>query len=49
MSERRYNRSRNYSKNYRCPSCSLEFKSEGVPRHCPRCHSVIEIKENNRR
>ncbi len=45
MSERRYNR----NKNYRCPSCSLEFKSEGVPRHCPRCHSVIEIKENNKR
>ena len=45
MSERRYNRSRNY----KCPSCNLEFKSEGVPGHCPRCHSVIEIKKSNRR
>jgi len=44
MSERRY---RKYGKKYRCknPDCKLEFKTEGKPLNCPRCHSAIEILE----
>jgi predicted Zn-ribbon and HTH transcriptional regulator len=41
MSERyrKYGR----AKNCRCKNCGLEFKTEGNPKNCPRCHSVIEV------
>jgi predicted Zn-ribbon and HTH transcriptional regulator len=41
MSERyrKYGR----AKNCKCKKCGLEFKTEGTPRNCPRCHSVIAV------
>jgi predicted Zn-ribbon and HTH transcriptional regulator len=34
-------------KKFKCknPDCGLEFKTEGKPSHCPRCHSVLEYKK----
>jgi rubrerythrin len=30
------------AKNYKCEKCGIEFKTEGKPLQCPRCHNVIK-------